>query len=312
MTVHPFTKTTIPFMATKAAVRATGAKLAVFGAPHGTPYRGIDNRPHQKAPDAFRKAIWDDAAWLQHWDYDFDGTLLPPGDFRAVDLGNLKTKPADGKGNRALIEAATRGCLEAGAVPVMFGGDDSTPIPFLAAFSGGSPVTVLQIDAHIDWRDERERERMGFSSTMRRASEMEHVWRIVQVGARGIGSARAEEVQAARTWGAHIIPARRILQNSLADVLAHVEPDSDCVICLDLDVLDTSVMPAVAHPSPGGLGFGHVTDLIAGVAAKARIAGFAMVEFMPAKDLHHACAYTAARIAAHVIAHVARAQRAAS
>jgi agmatinase len=306
MTVHPFTKTKMPFMATKPALRPAGARLAVFGAPHGTPYRGIDNRPHQKAPDAFRKAIWGDAAWLDHWDYDFDGTLLPKGDFKAVDLGNLKTKSTDGKGNRLLIEAATRACVEAGAVPVMFGGDDSTPIPFLSGFSGGSPITVLQIDAHIDWREERERERMGYSSTMRRASEMEHVWRIVQAGAHGIGSAREEEVAAARAWGAHIIPSRQILQHGLAPVLAHVEPDSDCVICLDLDVLDTSVMPAVAHPSPGGLSFNHVTDLIAGVAAKARIAGFAMVEFAPAKDPHGAYAYTAARIAAHVIAHVAR------
>ena len=78
----------------------------------------------------------------------------PGGDFKAVDLGNLKTKSVDGKGNRALIETATRDCLDAGAVPVMLGGDDSVPIPFLAAFSGGSPITVLQIDAHIDWRDD--------------------------------------------------------------------------------------------------------------------------------------------------------------
>jgi agmatinase len=306
MAVHPFTKTTKPFMATKAARAPDGAQLAVFGAPHGTSYRGIDNRIHQASPDAFRRATWGDAAWLDHWDYDFDGTLLPKGDFKAVDLGNLKTKAADGKGNRRLIENATRACLDSGAVPVMFGGDDSTPIAFLAGFSGGSPVTVLQIDAHIDWRDERERERMGYSSTMRRASEMEHVWRIVQVGAHGIGSAREEDVLAARTWGAHIVPARHILQKGLADVLVHVEADSDCVICLDLDVLDTPVMPAVAHASPGGLGFGHVTDLIAGVAAKARIAGFTMVEFVPAKDPNGAYAYTAARIAAHVIAHVAR------
>jgi agmatinase len=308
MSATIFTTTKKPFMATRSATRPVGARLAVFGAPHGTPYRAINNRVHQKAPDAFRNSIYGDAAWLDHWDYDFGEPFLPPGDFKAVDLGNLKTKSADGKGNRVLIERATRSCLNAGAVPVMFGGDDSTPIPFLSAYSGGSPITVLQIDAHIDWREEREKERFGFSSTMRRASEMQHVWRIVQAGARGIGSAREQEVNAARTWGAHIIPSRHVVKQGIGLVLAHVEPDSDCVICLDLDALDTSVMPAVAHPSPGGLGFDHVTDLIAGVAAKARIAGFAMVEFATAKDLHGTYAYTAARIAAHVISHVARRQ----
>ncbi len=54
-------------------------------------------------------------------------------------------------------------------------------------------------------------------------------------------------------------------------------------------------MPAVAHPSPGGLTYMQVTDLIAGVAAKARIAGFTMVEFVPKKDRDGASAYTAAQ-----------------
>lgn len=306
MATSIFTKTTTPFMATKAASTPKAAKLAVFGAPHGTPYRGIDNKPHQTAPNAFRTALKGDAAWLDHWDYDFDGTLLPDADFKAVDLGNLKTKPCDGKGNRSLIERATSECLTAGAVPIMFGGDDSTPIPFLNAFSGGSPITVLQIDAHIDWRQEREKEPMGYSSTMRRASEMPHVWRIVQAGARGIGSAREEEVTAAKTWGAHIIAAKAIHQQGVELALRHIEPGSDVVICLDLDALDTSVMPAVAHPSPGGFSFDQVADLIAGVSAKARIAGFSMVEFVAAKDQHMASAYTAGRIATHVIAHVAR------
>ena len=50
----------------------------------------------------------------------------------------------------------------------------------------------------------------------------------------------------------------------------------------------------------------QVTDLIAGVAAKARIAGFTMVEFVPKNDRNRTSAYTAARIAANVIGHIAR------
>jgi agmatinase len=308
MTTAVFKKAPTAFNGTSHATKPKGAKLAVFGVPHGTPYRGINNRIHERAPNAFRAAMADDAKWLDHWDYDFAGPLLPDVDFKAVDLGNLTTKPTDGKGNRKLIEMATRNCLSAGAVPILFGGDDSTPIPFLAGFSGASPITVLQIDAHIDWRQERYNERLGYSSTMRRASEMSHVWRIVQVGAHGLGSAREEEVLAAQAWGAHIIPATHIFRQGLQVALAHIEPGSDCVICLDLDVLDASIMPAVAHASPGGLSFQHITELIAGVAAKARIAGFSMVEFAPAKDQHGAAAYIAGRIATHVIGHVARAQ----
>ena len=107
-----------------------------------------------------------------------------------------------GPRNRRLIEDATRAIAAAGAVPLLVGGDDSVPIPFLAGLDAGGPLTVLQVDAHIDWRDERRGERLGFSSTMRRASEMAHVERIVQVGMRNYGTARAEEVRVAADWGA--------------------------------------------------------------------------------------------------------------
>jgi agmatinase len=294
------------FMGTKSARNAKGASLAVFGAPHGTPYKSIDNRIHAKSADQFRMALKSDALWLDHWDFDFEGELLPESDFKAVDLGNLATKALDGRGNRKKIEMMTRNILAAGAVPIMFGGDDSVPIPFIAGFSGGPPITILQIDAHIDWREDRLNERMGFSSTMRRASEQSHVWRIVQAGARGIGSARKAEVDAAREWGAHLITSARIHREGIAAVLEHIEPESSCVISLDLDALDSSVMPAVGYASPGGLSFMEVTDLIAGVAKKARIAGFAMVEFVPKRDLNGTAAYTAGRIAAHVVGHIAR------
>ncbi len=294
------------FMGCKSSRTAKGANAAVFGAPHGMPYKGIDNRIHTKAADSFRLALKDDALWLEHWDFDLDGPMLPNPEFKAVDLGNLATKPADGRGNRKLIETTTRSILKEGAVPLMFGGDDSVPIPFIAAFSGGPPVTILQIDAHIDWREERYGERFGFSSTMRRASEQPHVWRIVQAGARGIGSARKAEVDIAHDWGAHIITSRQIHHEGIKQVLNHIEPDSSCLITLDLDALDSAVMPAVAYPSPGGLSYVQVTDLIAGVAEKAKIAGFCMVEFVPKSDLNGTAAFTAARIAGQVLGHLAR------
>lgn len=307
MTLKPSRR--IPaFMGTTSARTAKGSGLAVFGACHGTPYKTIDNRIHQKAPDAFRLALKSDAGWLSHWDWDFDGPLLPTP-FKAVDLGNLPTKPKDGRNNRLKIQKLTAAILQAGAVPLMLGGDDSTPVPFIEGFAGAPPITILQIDAHIDWRQERENEPMGFSSTMRRASEQPHVWRIVQAGARGIGSAREQEVQDARDWGARFVTSRHIHQQGINSVLEHIEPDSDCVVCLDLDVLDSSIMPAVAYPSPGGLTYVQLTDLIAAVAAKARIAGFAMVEFVPKRDPSGTAAYTAARIASHIIGHVARAKK---
>lgn len=296
----------VPFIGATRSRTPAGFHAAVFGAPHGTPYPRIDNRIHATAPDAFRLALAADGEWLDHWDFDLGGPLLADGSCRVADLGNLPTKSKDGKGNRKLIETQTRKILSAGAVPLMFGGDDSTPVPFVAGFSGSPPLTILQIDAHIDWRDERYGEKFGFSSTMRRASEQAHVWRIVQAGARGLGSAREGEVRDAKQWGAHIFTSRQIHHDGLKAVIEAIPPDSDCLISLDCDALDTSEMPAVAYPSTGGLSFVQVTDLIAGIAVKARIAGFAMVEFVPRKDVGGTSAFTAARIAANVIGHIAR------
>ncbi len=291
------------FFGTVKAQSPQGFDAAVFGARHGTPYASTDNRNHARAPDAFRKALAQDEGWLDSWDWDFGGRLLGHGQ-KICDLGNLKTKPKDGAGNRVQIESTTRLILDAGAVPVMFGGDDSVPIPFLAAYAEQPAIVVLQIDAHIDWRQEREGETMGFSSTMRRASEHDHVWRIVQAGARGIGTAREAEVRDAEAWGARILTSRQIHHEGVAAVLQHIPEDCDCVISLDCDALDSAAMPAVAYPSPGGLTYTQVTDLIAGVASKARIAGFAMVEFVPSRDHDKTAAFTAARIAANVLAHI--------
>ena len=300
------TKSKIPaFIGTKFGKTARGARVGLFGAPHGTPYRGIDNRVHAGSADAYRMSLAGDAEWISHYDFDFGGQLIPP-DFKAVDLGNLPTRSADGRGNRKKIEAQTRKILSEGAIPFMFGGDDSVPVPFIEGFSGGPAITIVQIDAHIDWRDDRLSERMGFSSTMRRASEQPHVWRIVQAGARGIGSARQEEVDAALKWGAHLVPGKEIHEHGIGAVLQHIEPDSDCVISLDLDVLDSSAMPAVAYPSPNGLSTVQLSALLAGIAAKARIAGFAMVEFVPKRDLTGTSTFTAGRIAAQMLGHVAR------
>ena len=146
----------------------------------------------------------------------------------------------------------------------MVGGDDSVPIPFLAGLAAGGPLTVLQVDAHIDWRDERRGERLGFSSTMRRASEMAHVERIVQVGMRNFGTARAQEVQDAAAWGAHVVTAREVHHDGVGGVLEHIPRGARVAITIDLDAFDASLMPAVMAPTPGGLDYTQVTDLDGG------------------------------------------------
>ena len=131
---------------------------------------------------------------LNHHDFDIDGYLVPDN-VRAVDWGNLAYIETDFAQNRDLITDHVKKVLAMDAVPLVMGGDDSVPIPVLESYRNHGPLTILQLDAHIDWRDEVSGETMGLSSNMRRASEIGWVKEIIQVGARGIGSARPQDRQ---------------------------------------------------------------------------------------------------------------------
>jgi len=276
--------------------------IGVIGAEHGTPYEA--GRPSHSvgAPAVLRAALTGYARQGDRYDFDLGG-LPTPG---AFDAGDVAGDPADPEGNRRRITAAVRGLLEHDVVPVVLGGDDSVPIPMFSAFEGRGPLTVVQIDAHMDWRDEVRGERLGWSSPMRRASEMPWIRRMVQVGQRGTGSAGAREVADARAWGSRIVTAQEVHRHGIAPVLDLVGAGEACLVTLDCDGLDPSIMPAVQARSPGGLGYWHVVELLHGLAAKTRLAGFDLVEFMPARDPDGVAALTAARIVCNAIEAIAR------
>ncbi len=276
----------------------------VFGAPCATPYESV-GAYCAAAPDAIRASVSGFTSTLSHFDFDLGGPMFPFG-VDAADLGNLAYDESDGAGNRDLIRNTTRAILEAGAVPVVIGGDDSIPIPMLQAFEGHSNVTVVQIDAHIDWRDEVRGEVWGLSSTMRRASEMKHVENIIQVGQRGIGSARPIDHQAATDWGVKFVSARQVHSSGIQQAIELVPAGANVVIALDCDALDPSIVPGVIGRSPGGLTYWQVVELLHGIAGKAKIAAFDLVEFMPDADVDAIGALNNARIICNVLGLVTR------
>ncbi|MBX2856036.1 MAG: arginase family protein, partial [Rhodobacteraceae bacterium] len=112
----------MPFMGARTELSFEEADAVIFGAPHGTPYKGIPNDAFGAAPDALRGALKDDFELVEHWDFDLDGPLFADTDFKLVDGGNLDTAPQDGGGNRAKIAEATARIVESGAIPLMIGG----------------------------------------------------------------------------------------------------------------------------------------------------------------------------------------------
>jgi agmatinase len=284
---------------------ALDAEIAILGAPCASPYASVG--PYcAGAPAAIRAGIAGYATSRHHQDFDLGGPLLGDSGARVVDCGDLGYDAEDSPGNRERIRDTVATLLARAVRPVVIGGDDSIPIPVLQAYEDHRPLTVVQIDAHIDWRDEVQGERFGLSSTMRRASEMAWVERIVQVGARAIGSARPGDYQDALDWGAHIVTARDLHAHGLEPVLDLVPRGAEVFVTLDCDGLDPFVMPAVIGPAPGGLGYWQAVSLLHGLAAKARLAGFDIVEFMPERDMQGLAALTAARLVCNALGLMAR------
>jgi agmatinase len=281
-------------------------RMVIFGAGYGSCYPGEDSSGYDLAPGAIRAASQPDAGLVEHWDFDLGGSLFDGKPVSCVDIGDIPTVRHDNAGNRATIEAKTRGILALPAVPILLGGDDSVPIPFLAGFADHGPVWVLQIDAHIDWRDERHGERCGYSSPMRRVSEMVHVAGMVQVGMRSVGSGRFAEIEAAQRYGSHFVTAREVHTHGVEAALRHIPQGASVVVTLDCDGLDPGIMPGVAARAPGGLTYTQVIDLLAGLGKRARIAGFDLVELYPPADIDGLSALTAARLVVNVIGAIVR------
>ena len=287
---------------------AARADVAILGTPAATPYSSVG--PYcAGGPSAIRAGIANWAGARDHMDFDLGGAMVAAGT-SAVDCGDLAWDARDAAGNRGRITDAVRGLLDGGAVPLVIGGDDSIPIPLFQAFEGRGRFTVLQIDAHIDWRDEVEGIKLGLSSTMRRASEMGWIERIIQVGARGTGSARVSDYRDALAAGVRFFFADAVLERGIEPVLAEVPAGAEVLVTVDCDGLDPTIMPAVIGPAPGGLSYWQAVGLIRGVARKANIAAFDIVEFMPERDERQRGALTAARLVANAIGVISR-QRAA-
>ncbi|MBA8880927.1 agmatinase [Phyllobacterium myrsinacearum] len=281
-------------------------RVVIFGAGHGSTYPVKDSSGYTLAAGAIRAGSRDDAPLVEHWDFDLEGPLFN-GEFGCcIDAGDIQTTMHDNAGNRNRIEAKTREVLALQAVPILLGGDCSVTFPFLTGFTDYGPIWILQIDAHIDWRDEVHGERYGYSSPMRRASEMPHVGGMVQVGLRSVGSARITDIEAARRYGSRFVTAREIHTRGVEAALRHIPEGARVVVTLDCDSLDPSIMPGVAARTPGGLTYTQVIDLIAGLSRRARLVGFDLVEFYPPADIAGISALTAARIIVNAIGTIVR------
>jgi agmatinase len=106
--------------------------------------------------------------------------------------------------------------------------------------------------------------------------------------------------------GARQVTVRELRARGSKAVIGDVPRGREILIHVDCDALDPGFAPGANAPSPGGLRFDEVTDLIASAMRGRRLAGIFNVEFDPASDVNDVTAMTVGRIVCHVLGHLAR------
>ena len=284
------------------------ADIAFLGIPFGSAYSVAEISNDQSTmPTAMRQASDRIVRSLERYDFDIGGPLYAGKPIRTVDCGDIRADIHDLKAHVERAEQAVRKILSAGAMPILLGGDHAIPIPVLRAFAGQGPITLIQIDQHLDWREDVNGVRDGLSSPIRRASEMEHIGEIFQIGLRATGSARQEEVDAARAYGAHLISAYELHDVGMDAILGRIPDGGRYYITVDMDGMDCAIAPAVAAPMPGGVTFLQARKLIHGLVRKGRVVGMDVVEITPRDDVNRITCITAGRLIVNLIGMAVRA-----
>ena len=217
------------------------------------------------------------------YDHEDDATYLG-ADVRIVDLGDADIVHTDTVTSHANIAHGVRKILAAGALPVVIGGDHSVNIPCIDAFEGQGDIHILQIDAHLDFVDERHGVRYGHGNPMRRAAEKDYVTGLTQLGIRNVSSTAREGYEDARRMGSDILSVRQVRKLGTEGVLARIPQGARLYVTIDIDAFCPSIAPGTGTPSHGGFFYYEVLELLQGVAKRHQVVGIDLVEVAPDYD----------------------------
>jgi agmatinase len=264
---------------------AIDADVAVLGAPFdfGTQWRAgarFGPRAVREASTLF--------SFGHSGAYDHEDDLTYLDGVRIQDIGDADIVHTLTDKSHANIEAGVRAILEAGALPLVIGGDHSINIPCVRAFdqdcADKGPIHVVQIDAHLDFVDERHGVTQGHGNPMRRAIEKDYVCGMTQLGIRNVSSTAKEGYDYARAQGSDILSVRQVRKLGTQGVLARIPEGRRYYLTIDIDAFCPSIAAGTGTPSHGGFMYYDVLEILQGLAQRGDIVGIDLVEVAPAYD----------------------------
>jgi agmatinase len=233
------------------------------------------------------QAIIDASQYLELYDLELDREIYKVGISTLPQVEPLLSSPQDMIDR---VYQVVKGLIQKEKFVVLLGGDHSLSLGAVRAFKEAFPkLSVLQLDAHADLRDEYLGTKYSQACVMRRIFEL---CPISQVGVRSLSW---EEKQFLTQNN-----LKPFYMADLASSTASIEQimntlSEEVYVTIDVDVLDPSVMSAVGTPEPDGMSWRQVLDIIESVALHKHVVGFDLMEFCPGEG-PGSCAFLLAKL----------------
>lgn len=176
------------------------------------------------------------------------------------------------------VEKKVSELLDEGKFVVTLGGEHSVSIGAVRANNSRSnDLSVLQLDAHTDMREEYNGSPYNHACVMARVKE---ICPAVHVGIRSMCSEEKDALDTENVFFAKDIAGKIEWIDKAVGKLS-----DNVYVTIDLDVFDPSIMPSTGTPQPGGLYWDEVISLLKAVSEKKNVVGFDVVELCPIEGL---------------------------
>ena len=206
---------------------------------------------------------------------------------RVVDFGDAPVLPADPARTHAAIESVVGQVVDAGALPIILGGDHSIAEPDIRAVAtrGGGPVGLIHFDTHTDTGQEVFGVELSHGSIMYRLVEQGHIdpSRYVQIGLRGYWPGE-KEFGWQHERGITSFFMHDVRDVGIRDVVSRavsVVGPGPVFLSVDVDVLDPAYAPGTGTPEPGGMTSIDLLWACREIASRVELCGMDVVEVAP-------------------------------
>jgi agmatinase len=227
-----------------------------------------------------------------------------------ADVGDIDAPPINIEKCFDIVKSQVDAIVEAGARPIVIGGDHSISLPILRALAGHhGPLALVQFDAHIDTWDEYFGGKYFHGTSFRRAIEEGLVdgKRFVQVGIRGPMYGE-DDFDFHRQHGITVIDIDQVKEQGVAWTVDRIRmvASGPAYVTFDIDAVDPAFAPGTGTPEVGGLSSHEAQRLVRGLAGLPLV-GADIVEVAPPFDgPGHITALLAANIMFELLCVMAR------